>query len=257
LKRKVLHAETSNAYVIPALSVLFLVLAGLGLALPFGLGVNGVGGVFSIRDSTSSRVGDFGMDTDLESLDPYFLLLGKFSHNWANMETGLTATNAVIYHRLGGKENIKQELPRTQYRRKATYLRCAVKRLPALRKWRSQVEHLLNKTDSLAADRHLFTHGSPQGFEAPERVEIWLLSIQSDDTLADKGRPVTWAELEALGSQAEEYAQEMLDLTEAIIREVKDNADNAPRKVPMKLAGFLPVPQFAANALCKLLKRIR
>lgn len=168
-----------------------------------------------------------------KNYEPYFVMLGKFTHFWAAMESGLTATTTVVYRLYNGKKLIKDELPRTQYRKKSDYLKKAVKRIPALKKWEGELTTLLAKTDKLAEDRHLFTHGLPVDFDTPGRVDVWFLAVRKEDELLhDKGKPVTMAELSQMGKDAFAYADQMLDLALRITEASPERINNASPKRP-------------------------
>jgi hypothetical protein len=140
------------------------VLGGFGLALSFGLGVKGLGGVFSIRFRTSSRGFLSGEPLAIQypSLhieppsDAMLAAIGNFAIYWARMELALDYLMIRCFRDYGGNKSEK-ESPKN-LSRKVTHVRITSNR-PENAGWRVKAAALMDRIDALIDRRHRLIHG--------------------------------------------------------------------------------------------------
>lgn len=93
------------------------------------------------------------------------MVIGWVEINWAMMEQQLTWMAKSVYVRMGGNK-WERELPVTSFARKATFLRKACSRIPALAEFKKDIIALLDDAEGLAQDRNRFTHAVVTSIEA-------------------------------------------------------------------------------------------
>lgn len=91
-------------------------------------------------------------------LEGFFMAVGHVAQSWAMVEQNFDMWIAMIYHALGGREEIDERLP-VSFKRKADFLRRAFNQIATLKKHASQAIPLVATAQELSKKRNDLVHG--------------------------------------------------------------------------------------------------
>jgi hypothetical protein len=133
-------------------------LAGTGLSFIFALGVKGLGGVFSIRRRTSSRMRS--LDTDdfpQQVLLDLYAVTGELVIQWGMFEGALNAMIALIYHDFDGKK-YQATIPQPFEQRLKLHAACFNK-VPVLAPYALEARAIRSLARETSVVRDFIAHG--------------------------------------------------------------------------------------------------
>ena len=138
-------------------------LVGLGLTLAFGFGVKGLGGVLSIRASTSSRVGSLDMKLTPEGeVDDDLRDFGRIVLIWGQIEALLAGFVLAVNH---PKFNLRDNGGvRSQFSQKKKRILEGLYAIKQIQPMKAEIEEEMEALSVLHDKRSTIVHGAYQGF---------------------------------------------------------------------------------------------
>jgi hypothetical protein len=208
--------------------------------------VKGVGGVFSIRDSTSSRVGSLDtVEFPGEAVENLRRVVGDFVINWGLFEARISMILNLVYHDHGGNivKGERQGIP-VSFERRLKYLKQAFKEKPALRPFMDEEREIRSKARQVADVRDFIVHGHLMEYDSANgaytfgRLDVVDKATGHAHNLfkTDVGQLMLYAEI--LDRLAERATDLFLKVDAAAMGPHKP--DNLFRRIWSKLVALLP-----------------